>query len=72
MKKETKEIIENLFLFIGSLLLLAFGCIARERGQEGIGLFMIVSSLYVVLWIHAGLTGTIIEKKLKREQGSVL
>ncbi len=64
--KKTKEIIENLFLFIGSTFLLICGCIAVEQGQEGIGLFMIVNSLYVVLWIHAGLVGTIISDKLKK------
>ena len=68
MKKETKEIIENIFLFIMSMILLTCGCIAKEQGFEGIGIFMIMGSLYLVMWIHAGIVGMIIERKIKNGQ----
>lgn len=71
MKKQTKEIIETLILFLMSLFLLAFGCIAKEQGREGIGIFMIMCSLYVALWVHAGLTGTIIARKIRERDNEV-
>ena len=50
------------------MFILACGCIAKKQGQEDIGVFLIMSSLYATMWIHAGLTGSVFERKLRERE----
>ena len=70
MSKQTKEILKDLVLIVMSLIALFCGCYAKETGQEGKSIFLIMCSLYLAMWIHAGIIGSLINKKSgnKREQ----
>ena len=72
MKKQTKEIVENLVLTVMALICLACGCFAWDLGQEGKAIFLIMCSLYVAMWVHAGLVGIVSIKKImdKKEETS--
>jgi hypothetical protein len=72
MKKRTKEIVESLVLTAMALICLACGCFAWDLGQEGKAIFLIMCSLYVAMWVHAGLVGIVSIAKFvdKKEETS--
>ena len=73
MKKRTKEIVENVALGTMAMIILLCGCIAKDIGQEGKAICLIMCSLYLVMWVHAGLVATLISAKLevkKKEETS--
>ena len=55
MKKRTKEIVENVALGTGAIIALLCGAFWKEVGQEGKGIFLIMCSLYLAMWVHAGI-----------------
>ena len=65
MKKVTKEMLENIILCFVSVLILICGCVVLDQGHYGKGVFYIMISLYLAMWIHAGLVGTIVVRKLE-------
>lgn len=65
MKKRNKEIIESLALMAMSLFLLVNGCFAKELGEEGVAIGMIMCSLYIAMWVHAGMVATLVNRKFE-------
>jgi len=72
MKKRTKEIVENVALGTIAMLILLCGGFAKEIGQEGIAICFIMCSLYLAMWVHAGIVATLVNAKFegKKEETS--
>lgn len=72
MKKRTKEIVENVALGTMAMIILICGAFAKEIGQEGKAICLIMSSLYLAMWVHAGIVATLINAKFedKKEETS--
>lgn len=70
MKRRTKEIFENVGLGLMAMIVLLCGSFAKEIGQEGKAIFLIMCSLYTAMWVHAGIVATLINAKFedKKEQ----
>jgi len=69
MKKRTKENLENLGLFAVAILFLLCGCWAWEIGQEGKAICLFFSSLYITMWVHAGIVAMLINAKFEDKKG---
>jgi hypothetical protein len=67
MTKQTKEILKYLIGGIGTMIILADGCYSKQIGLEGKGIFLIMGSLYLAMWIHAGIISSRIENKLEKQ-----
>ena len=65
MEKETKTVLEDVALTLVAITMLLCGCTFIDIGPTGKGIFLIMCSLYIIMWIHAGLIGTIIINKLE-------
>jgi len=72
MKKQDKDMVVTIALIAGSLIVLLGGVFAKEIGQEGKAIFMIMCSLYLAMWVHAGIVASRINAKLedKKEEKS--
>lgn len=72
MKKRTKEIVENVALGTIAVLILFCGSFAKEVGEEGTAICLIMCSLYMAMWVHAGIVATRINAKFedKKEETS--
>jgi len=65
MKKKTKVVLENVALCLASMFILICGCVTLDLGHYGKGIFYIMTSLYLAMWIHAGLVGIMVVRKLE-------
>ena len=72
MKKRNKEIVENVALGTGAIIILICGAFAKEIGQEGKAICLIMCSLYIAMWVHAGIVAKLINAKFqdKKEETS--
>jgi len=72
MKKRNKEIVETIVLMVMALIVLVCGSLAWDLGEEGKAIFMIMCSVYIAMWIHAGMVATLINAKFedKKEETS--
>ena len=68
MKKRTKEIVENLGLGAMSMIILLCGGFAWDVGQEGKAICLIMLSLYLAMWVHAGIMATLINAKFENKK----
>ena len=65
MKKRDKRIVENVALSLMAMIILLCGAFAKEIGQEGKAICLIMTSLYIAMWVHAGIVATLINAKLE-------
>lgn len=56
--------IKNLTLFAGSVSMLVCGVLWKEMDIEGSCIFLIMCSLYMAMWLHAGILSDRINAKL--------
>lgn len=68
MKKRTKEIVRNLGVLAMSMIILLCGGFAWEIGQEGKAICYIMTSLYLAMWVHAGIMATLINAKFENKK----
>ncbi len=65
MTKQAKKMLEDVVLTLVAITILICGCISIDIGYIGKGIFGIMCSLYMIMWVHAGLIGTIIVNKFE-------
>ena len=65
MKKQDKNMVKSLGVMAGSFILLLCGVFWKEMGLEGKAIFMIMCSLYLAMWVHAGILRDDINAKLE-------
>ena len=68
MKKRTKEIVKILCQVASSMIILLCGGFAWEIGQEGKAICLIMLSLYLAMWVHAGIMATLINAKFENKK----
>ena len=56
--------VRNLILFAGSVSMLVCGVLWKEMDIEGSCIFLIMCSLYMAMWVHAGIVSDRINEKL--------
>ncbi len=56
--------VKNLTLFAGSVSMLVCGVLWKEMDIEGSCIFLIMCSLYMAMWVHAGIVSDRINAKL--------
>jgi hypothetical protein len=71
MTKQTKEILKCLVGMIVTMIILADGCYSKQIGIEGKGIFLIMCSLYMAMWTHAGIISSRIENKLEKQLSEI-
>jgi len=65
MKKQTKNIGNSLIVLAGSFILLLGGVFSKEQGFEWAAIVLIMCSLYMAMWLHAGILRDDINAKLE-------
>lgn len=68
MKKRTKEIVKILCQVASSMIILLCGGFAWDIGQEGKAICYIMLSLYLAMWVHAGIMATLINAKFENKK----
>ena len=65
MKKRDKEIVGMIVLMVTSFIFLFCGSLAWDLGEEGKAIVLIMCSLYVAMYIHAGMVATLVHAKFE-------
>ena len=65
MKKQEKNIVKSLVVMAVSFIMLLCGVFWKEEGFEGKGIFLIMCSLYMAMWVQAGILRDDINAKLE-------
>ena len=65
MKKQDEEVVGMIVLFIMAFIFLFCGSLAWDLGEEGKAIVLIMCSLYVAMYIHAGMIATLVNAKFE-------
>ena len=65
MKKQDKKMVGNIVVMAVCLITLVCGAFWEEMGWEGKGTFLIMCSLYLAMWLQAGIVRDDINAKLE-------
>ncbi|MBC8468212.1 MAG: hypothetical protein H8D56_01970 [Planctomycetes bacterium] len=65
MKEQDKKMIGNIVVMAVCLIMLVFGTFWKKIGLEGKGIFLIMCSLYLAMWLQAGIVRDDIKAKLE-------
>lgn len=68
MKKRNRVMAKIIASIVSAMLLLLSGALALEIGQQAKAVVLIMCSLYVAIWTHAGIVSTLINAKFKTQQ----
>ena len=68
MKKRDKDAVKTIATMATAIIILFCGSFAKEIGQEGKAIFLIMCSLYIAMCAHAGIIGTLINTKLENKE----